>query len=209
MANVFVPVICYGELSCGDDGIEFSDQTGIFSLEVPLGYNAPSIVVPTLDVDTGVFGYESYGLEMWFAQTGGIDSTATPDFTLDLLTATHTTDTATGYVTWDLSLDTLGLSSIMSGWWLARVTGVWIDSDDVTHTYTATAQMFLTQDITRKVNGKMLLGDPDCSCKDGCISADILFMKLEMAEKDACLTYVEAAQANVDWLYYNWTLCTC
>lgn len=206
MADTFTPVICFGE-DC--DGLEFTDITGIFSLEKPLGYNAPSLPVPTLNTSTGTFGYTSYTLELWYAQTGGIDSTEDPDLTVDLLTKAHTTDATTGYVTWDFSLDDLGISTIMSGWWLGKVTAVWVDADDEEYTYTATAMMFLTRDITQKVDVKMAPYDPDCACADGCIVPPDLFLKLQMAKADACLTYVDAAQRNMDWLYANYSLCSC
>lgn len=208
MADTFQIDFCFGESDCGDT-LQVTDNTGIFSIDNPLGYNAPDIVVPTLDVDTGEFGYASYQLQLWFAQTGGIDTTTTPDFTANLLTTTHTTDTTTGYVTWDFSLETLGLPSLMSGWWYGRVVAVWVDSDDVSHTYTSTAMMFLVGQMTKLVDEAMLKSDPNCSCAEGCITAQDLFLKLQMAERQACLTYVEAAQANMDWLYYNTPLCQC
>lgn len=208
MASSFEINICASDTGC--DGVTFVDQTGVFGLvENPLAYGAPNDTVPSLDVDTGVYNYDSYTLEVWYAAEGGLDETAPPDFTLDLLTATHTVDADTGYVTWELSLEDLGVETIRSGWWLFRVTGVFTNDDDETFNYVFDAQMAFIEDLTTQTDAMMSTFNVAGCCDDCAKKKADLYQKYWITKKyTACCADEAGFTRNVDYLLANLPLCS-
>jgi hypothetical protein len=203
----FTITLC-SEETCS--GLDLIDQTGIFATDNPFGYNSPALPVPTLDVDTGVFGYTSYEVQIWKAIPGGLDSTADPDFTFDLLTLTHTVDPITGYVTWSLPFADIGGEPLRSGWWLCRVNAVYTNTTPTTYNYTTDSTFGLIGDIEDRVDELMVGVDPNCACKKGCLKPTDVFMHFLLAkEKSGCCGDYDGFQNTCDWLYNSTPGCSC
>lgn len=200
--------LCASDAGC--DGITFVDQTGSFSLENPEGYGAPPDPGP---IPPNVEAYTSYQLEVWFAVEGGVDLDTdpppAPDFTLNLLTATHTTDAETGYVTWPITLEQLGVETIRSGWWFFRVTAVYTNSTPETFNYESDAQMAFMSDLTTQTDNMMSTFDINGCCNDCSQKKASLYQKFFITKKyTACCADEEGFTRNVDYLYFNLPLCS-
>lgn len=183
------------EESC--DGIVFKDIVGFFTQDNPYGYNSPLPATPTLDPD-GTFSFTSYRLEIWRAVNGGVDVTAAPDVTIDLLETAHTVDPVTGYVSWTLDLETLGVESVRSGRWAFKATAV----NGMT-TYEVMRSVGFVCDITDDVDQMMLKRDFNNNCKTGCMPAEDFFAKLFLTKGQIRCSGPDIFQTNVDWLYYH------
>lgn len=187
------------------DGVRFRDVTGSFSVDNPMGYGAPPDPGP---VPPDADSYDTYTLQVWAAQEGGVDVNAAPNFTFDLLTFPHTTDPVTGYVTWDLSFADLGGAPLRSGWWVFRTTGVYTNSDDDTFTYTTTRTTAFIRTLQGLMDEAMLTFDPDCQCGEGCVSASDLYITFRMARDFmGCCADKAGFTKSVDWLYNQLPLC--
>lgn len=178
-------------------GIAFKDIVGFFASDNPYGYNSPLAGVPTLDTD-GTYSFTSYQLEIWRAVDGGVDPNGDPDVTIDLLATAHTVDPDTGYVSWTLDLETLGVDSIRSGRWIFKATAV-----DGSTTYEVTRSVAMVCDITDDVDQLMLKRDFNCECANGCTPAEDLFAKLFLTKGQVKCSGPDIFQTNVDYLYYH------
>lgn len=201
------------------DGVSFVDTTGIFSLDNPNGYNGPSPEVPTLNPNTGTFGYTTYQLQLFYAVEGGFDSTAAPNYTVNLLTWPRTVDNdptsdTYGHVTWNFSLENLGLEYVRSGWWLARITAIWVNG--TTYDYSQDDTFGFTGDLTKRIDQTMkkyYVGkgiDGCCSCDCGGTDITMLYQKFRIwRDFIGCVAFVDEFQTEADWLYDHVTLCSC
>lgn len=201
------------------DGVSFVDTTGVFALDNPNGYNGPGQEVPTLNVSTGEFGYTTYQLELFYAVEGGFDSTGNPDYTANLLTWPHTVDTnptsdTYGHVTWDFSLDDLGLETTRSGWWLARITAIWVNSQ--TYDYSQDDTFGFTGDLTSKIDQTMKRfysekgTDGNCGCQCGDTNINTLYQKYRIwRDFIGCVAFYDQFQVEADWLYEHYIQCSC
>jgi len=184
------------------DGIDFKDIVGFFSVSRPDGYNAPVSGWPTLDVD-GTFGFTSYTLEVWRGKEGGPDEVNdAPDLTFDLLDLPHTVDPVTGFVTWQISLEQLGVEFVRSGPWVFRGTAVNGSSTIVT-TRVATFK----KDLKKRIDPLMLKRDFSCGCKHGCEDIIDVFVLFFFMQGQVCCSGRDIVQTNVDWLYYHVQKC--
>lgn len=217
MATLFEVKFC---LSASCTGLKLIDTTGFWSTENPFGYwnsqngDSPDPALPTLTIN-GTFGYDSYSVNIWEAVQGGVDLNATPqpppDWTFDLLTLPHTIDVDTGYVTWDLSLETLGLSYLYPGWWIARGDAVWTDTNDEVHDYPVDCTSGISQYLTEQVDKMMLASSPEqCECKKGCQSPYELLLLYNPISCWAGNSQDYAGYQRIcDFLFTSLPLCPC
>jgi len=218
MATGFEVQFCLSE-SC--DGITFKDITGFFGTSNPYGYNAPAPSVPTLAID-GTFGYTSYTLSIWASEAGGIDMvdgvpTSPALITVDLLTATHTIDPVTGYVTWAFTFEDLGLSgpNVRSGWWFIRLDPVLWTNDSINYDYSTDQQFGFTGDVTRLMDNakyealrKKGWNCGDCKCGGtpiGLINQRYLIIR----DLAGCVGLDDEFTKGIDYLYSILPLCGC
>jgi hypothetical protein len=200
--------LCANE-SC--DSLKLVDATGFFGLDRPFGYNGPGVSIPTLDPD-GTFGYAVYSVDMFFATDGGFDANGTPNYTADLLTFPHTVDPVTGEVTWEFSLDELGVTALRSGWWLFRITATWVNGS--TYDYSHDEITGFTGDMTsimdqtmKKAYASKGLG---CDCSCGGTKLSTLYMKYRIwRDLMGCAGLDNQFQSEGDYLYRHLPLCQC
>lgn len=197
-------IILCGKETC--EGISLVDQTGFFGTEKPWGYNSPNSTVPSLST-LGVFGYTTYTLDIFQAVPGGVDLTTnpppTPLLTVNLLTRPHTIDVTTGYVTWDFTLEDLGIEFVRSGWWVFRVRGVFTNSVPTTYTYGEETTMGFKDHITEKVDQLYKESDIDCECKKGCVPLEKVLLYTMALSTQGCCGDQAAFTQTIDWLYNN------
>lgn len=184
MATAFEVKGCLGE---GCQTLKYVDRTGWWSAQNPMGYwnpangTSPNPDIPTL-TSLGVFGYDSYSIDIYAAVFGGVNMDSspppTPSYTFNLLTETHTIDTETGYVTWEWTLETLGIEYIRPGWWLVRGTAVWTEVDTTVDTYLINGTSGLQGYLTEQVDKMMLAANPKkCGgCAKGCADPYELYL---------------------------------
>ncbi len=200
--------ICLSE-TC--TGIKVTDLTGFFGPENAWGYGAPAQSVPTLSL-SGVYGYSEFSIAIFFAKEGGYDPTGTPDFTADLLTTSHTIDPVTGYVTWEFTLEDLGVESLRSGWWAMNTTAIWENVE--TYDYSTDNKFGFTGDLTSKIDQTMkryyAQNGGGCPCDCGGSSIQELYMRYRIwRDFIGCVNLEVQFQEEADWLYNHYVLCQC
>lgn len=205
----FEVISCLSE-SC--TGITIRDITGFFGPEKPFGYNAPSATVPTLTTG-GVFGYTTYSAQLFFAKDGGFDPDGTPDYTVNLLTWPSTIDPVTGYVTWEITLEQLGITAARSGWWMMRLTAIWVNNA-VTYDYSQDDTFGFTGDLTTKIDATMkrYYAEKGIGCPCDCGGTPILELYQRyriFRDFTGCVNLYDQFQAEADWLYGHLPLCSC
>lgn len=217
MANAFEIKPCLNE-TC--EGVQYVDRTGFFGTSNPYGYGAPQDSVPTLTTD-GVFGYTSYVISIWQSEEGGIETVdgipaSPPLFTTDLLTATHTIDVTTGYVTWNFSFEDLGLTGprLRSGWWFIRLDPVLWTNNSVDYDYSTDQQFAFVNDmnyLTDQAMFKARQKSADCSgCRCGGLNIKDVYQRFRIIRDFDPRNNMDASfTAGVDWIYSILPLCGC
>lgn len=216
MANSFEVRLCASE-TC--TGLSIQDVTGFFGTSNAYGYNAPLESVPTLAID-GTYGYTSFVASIWAAEEGGIETvdgipTSPALFTVDLLTATHTIDTTTGYVTWDFTFEDLGLTGprLRSGWWFIRLDPVLWTNNSVDYDYSTDQQFAFVDDINYLMDQAMIKAlrkGMDCGgCKCGGLDIKDVYQRFRIIRDFAPCNNMDASfTAGVDWIYSILPLCS-
>jgi len=187
---------CLSE-SC--DGITYTDETKLFSVDNPGGYGV------TNDV-TGPADFGSYHLFLWAPDV----TTPTADnvtFDLNLQTDVPPIDADEDYV-WEFSLEDLDVTKLISGWWYMRALGI---KDGVP--YEVNSYVLFTSDIRTLVDAAVqnVKLDSDCS---GCVDPlrlagllDIIAPRCSCGCSDVC--YMEKSKAIVTYLYSVLPKCCC
>jgi hypothetical protein len=170
----------------GCDEFDFIDTTGLYdAVTNPDGYGPENGITEPSDFD-------SYTLEVWFP---GVDTTGPASYTYDLLTPPVPTIDADDHYTWTITKGMMGLTVIKSGVWTMKATAVAGEA-----TYIADVECIFVNDVSSKVDAKMLDWDPMCPCKKGCENPAELFVQLQTI-KCGGICDAEKAQSAITNLY--------
>lgn len=164
-------------ISCGLFVI--TDTTGTYNVTLnPTGYGGPN-------ADFG--DTTPYTAELF---APGVLTTATPTFTLNLLTNPPSPD-SNGYYVYNIAPEAIGVEVFVSGWWKVRMTnGTDVDVYDV----------LVYNDIAKKVH--------DCVCSSKGKKVE-LWLDLEAAKRLFCCYQNAEAQKIITRLYREALNCDC
>jgi len=151
------------------DGFEYIDTTKLYSLTNLGGYGPENGIEDPSEFDT-------YTLSLWSPQAD--PATDEPTFELDLLANVPVIDDDEDYV-WTYSLESLGVTSLKSGWWYFRTLAT-KDGDS----YEVNAYALFTQDLRNLLAPFLKDVDPDKVCAKGC--SDPLRLKALLDIVDPC-----------------------
>lgn len=169
----------------GCDEFEFVDTTRLYNATTnPGGYGPENGVTSPSD-------FASYTLEVWYPN---VDVSGPASYTYDLLLAVPPINADDDYV-WRITKQMMGLTVIKSGVYVMKATAT-----AGLATYIADVECIFVNDVTSKVDAKMLSYDPMCPCKKGCENPTELFAQL-LTIKCGGICDSEKAQDAIDNLY--------
>lgn len=137
---------CLGE-PC--DGIEYTDNTRLYSVTNTGGYGSQNGV-------TGPANFDSYTLSLWAPNLD--PSVDDPTYVIDLRADVPPIDTDEDYV-WTFTLEDLNATNLLSGYWYMQALAI-KDGDR----YEVNAYKLFVKDLRCMVDQAMLDAKIDCDC---------------------------------------------
>lgn len=181
------------------DGIEYIDNTRLYSVTNTGGYGVQNDI-------TGPSDFDSYTLYLWAPSAD--PATADPTYTLDLQTDVPPIDSDEDYV-WTFTLADLNATSLESGYWYMRALGV---KDGVN--YEVNSFNLFVSSLRSLVDQAISEAKIDCACKQGCVDPFRLYTLLDViSPRCGCgcsnVCSMDKVKTIVKYLYTNLPNCCC
>lgn len=180
---------------CGScNTLSFTDSTGLFSIDNPLGYNSGASDTPASPND-----FDTYVLTVW---KPGAALDGSPTYTLDLAANVPSPD-ADYHFTWTITAEEVGVDPIVSGIWTAHVEASF---DQIS--YPGDYQGLLDSDILNKIDQEILKAGPVRGQLSKC-QQKLMRLKniLCAAHSAAGCGKADYAQEAINYLYKNYRKC--